>query len=233
MLAFIEGKLEEHKIEFDAKLGEVKSIVDNLVDSRLKCWNQGSASSRGSGFDPDVQAIRRAYIERMSKCLCCGIKLSEVIGRPEKLTTAHIIANMDGLDTLFGMDGSYKDNIKLETEANYLVLCGTQGLKGSCHDKYDNLCISMCFNKELGRYDWVMNDGKVMDESGEWVKPGASFVPRIDLTPTLIGQKYARLLNWRTIRTLLQPGITSVLSIGERTTLINNLKLWEEDESDE
>jgi len=223
------AELAEQKSAFEATLAEVKGIIDNLVDPRLKCWNQGSATSRGNA-SISTREIRRAVVNRMGVCMCCGTDGSvyKQLGKCHGLTTAHIIADMKDLNVLFGQDNGYKENIILECESNYLVLCGTQGQRGSCHDAYDNLELSLYFNKEVDRYVWMMNDG-----GDTWLKADGSIERLGTLDSSVIGYKYARLLNWRTIRTLLQPGTQCVLSTAERTQLINNLKIWEEDECDD
>ena len=157
--------------------------------------------------------------------MCCGTDGIEYRqdGRNSGLTVAHIVPNMPQINVLFGTDNNYKDNITIECESNYLVLCGTQGQNGSCHNEYDNFQMSLYYNKDTDRYEWVMNDGR-----REWTKvDGSVLIPSV-LDPAQVGRKYARLLNWRTIRTLLQPGVT--IPIAERTQLMNNLKNWEEDE---
>lgn len=162
--------------------------------------------------------------------MCCGRDGTAYIlpTRNSGLTTAHIVPNIEGLDTFFGKCNSYIDDVKAESVANYLVLCGTQGQSGSCHNEYDNLALSLYYSKPDDRYQWVMGDG-----SRQWSKADGSIIELGVLDPGVVGRKYARLLNWRTIRTLLQPGTKCSLSIAERTNFINNLKTWEEDECDD
>jgi hypothetical protein len=64
-------KFAEHREEFDIKLEILQSVVDSLVDSRLKCWNSGVASSRGSST-PSIRNMRQAYVNKIAFCMCCG-----------------------------------------------------------------------------------------------------------------------------------------------------------------
>ncbi len=58
---------------------------------------------------------------------------------------------------------------------------------------------------------------------------GNKFTPA-PLSKEFIGEKYVRLLNWRTIRTLLEPGRSFYGTPAERARLLENLRIWEEDE---
>ena len=199
-------------------------VVDNLVDPRLKCWNPGAASSRGTA-SLTIKASRRIYLSRIGVCMCCGTdgsahRLKDALSG---LTVTHIVPNMPQINVLFGTDNHYRDDVRIECESNYLVLCGTQDQNGSCHNEYDNFQMSLYYNKDTDRYEWVMNDG-----SRELTKVDGSVIIPSVLDPAQVGRKYARLLNWRTIRTLLQPGVA--IPIDERAQLMNNLKNWEEDE---
>jgi hypothetical protein len=62
---------------------------------------------------------------------------------------------MSDINVLFGVANSYIADIIVEDERNYLVLCGTQGKQGSCHNGYDNLDFSLYYNAENKRYEWI------------------------------------------------------------------------------
>jgi tRNA G10 N-methylase Trm11 len=63
----IDIKFAEQIEEFDIKL----EMLDSLVDSRLKCWISGVASSRRSSTPP-IRAMRQAYVSKIAFCMCCG-----------------------------------------------------------------------------------------------------------------------------------------------------------------
>jgi len=102
----------------------------------------------------------------------------------EKLTIAHIVPNLiTNINVVFGEDNNYVNDIDAESVENYLVLCGTHGCTGTCHDLYGNMKISMYYDSN--------------DEMFKWYRARNVHVNGLDdrvLKEEQIGRKYLRLL---------------------------------------
>jgi len=231
-----ELRLAEQKEELEAKIEEQKATLDeqgavlsNLIDPRLSVWNDGgsSSTSNSNGTLRSVSLSRRAYKNRIGVCMGCGIN--------SELSIAHIVSHRRSADinTLFGKDGDYIDEVDVESERNYLVLCGSHGQQGSCHNYFDNLQMSLYYCREAESDE----SGDASDEEGvfKWYCSDVAISARMSRVwrAQEIGEKYVRLLNWRTLRTILQPGMRFPGPSAERTEFINNLKIWEEAESND
>jgi hypothetical protein len=225
----LEATMAEQKEELEAKIEEQKATLDeqgavlsNLIDPRLSAWNAGSSSSTSSNTSASVSSSRKAYKNRIGVCMGCGIN--------SNLTIAHIVSHRRRADinTLFGIDGNYIDEVDVESERNYLVLCGTFGQQGTCHNYFDSLHMSLYYCRETDE------SGDASDEEGvfKWYCSDVAISARMSRVWTAqeIGEKYVRLLNWRTLRTVIQPGMRFPGPSAERTEFINNLKIWEEAE---
>ena len=224
-----DAKLAEQKRELiqeqDAKfavvekaLEETKVFMEKFVDPRLQVWSAGAASTTGSEKSASIRTVRKDYKTNYGYCMACGC--TEVV---RSLTIAHIVAcRISNLDALFGPDNSYVDKIVPESLRNYLVLCGTQGEAGTCHDYYDNMRISLYYDPEVEVFKWYSATGVAIEGLASRV-----------LQKDAIGQKYLRLLAWRTLSTVLQPGPTFPGTSGDRAALINKLKTSEEEECDD
>ena len=138
----------------------------------------------------------------------------------DKLTIAHIVPNLiKNINVVFGEDNNYVNDIDAESVENYLVLCGTHGCTGTCHDLYGNMKISMYYDPN--------------DEMFKWYRARNVHVNGLDdrvLKEEQIGRKYLRLLAWRTLRTVLQPGPNFEGTSADRAEFINMLKISEETE---
>lgn len=219
----LEAKIEEQK----ATLHEQRAFLSNLIDARLSVWNDGGSSSTSSSTSVSVSSSRRAYRNRIGVCMGCGIN--------SELSIAHIVSHRRSatINTLFGIDGNYIDEVDVESERNYLVLCGSHGQQGTCHNYFDNLQMSLYYCREAESDE----SGDVSDEEGvfKWYCSDVALSARVSRVwrAQEMGEKYVRLLNWRTLRTILQPGMRFPGPSAERTEFINNLKIWEEAESND
>ena len=231
--ATMEATMAEQKEQLEAKIEEQKAILDeqgavlsNLIDPRLSVWNVGGSSSTSSST-PSILSSRRAYRTQIGVCMGCGIT--------SNLSIAHIVSHRRSADinTLFGIDGNYIDEVDVESERNYLVLCGSHGQQGTCHNYFDNLQMSLYYCREAESDE----SGDASDEEGvfKWYCSDVEMSARMSRVwrAQEIGEKYVRLLNWRTLRTILQPSMRFPGPSAERTAFINNLKIWEEAESDD
>ena len=223
----LEAKIEEQKATLEeqkATLDEQGAVLSNLIDPRLSVWNVGGSSSTSSSTPVNVSSSRKAYRNQIGVCMGCG--------NNSNLSIAHIVSHRRGADInlLFGTDGNYIDEVDVESERNYLVLCGSHGQQGTCHNYFDNLQMSLYYCREAESDE----SGDASDEEGvfKWFCSDVAISARMSrvLRAQEIGEKYVRLLNWRTLRTILQPGMRFPGPSAERTAFINNLKIWEEAE---
>ena len=219
----LEAKIEEQK----ATLDEQGAVLSNLIDPRLSVWNVGGSSSTSSSTSVNVSSIRRAYRNQIGGCMGCGNK--------SNLSIAKCVATRGGADTnsIFGMTGNYIEGVDVDAEPNSLVLCGPPGQQGPCHNYFDNLQMSLYYCREAESDE----SGDASDEEGvfKWFCSDVAISARMSRVwrAQEIGEKYVRLLNWRTLRTILQPGMRFPGPSAERTAFINNLKIWEEAESND
>lgn len=112
-------------------------------------------------------------------CLFCGTT--------HELTMAHLISELrpdsDFDLSMFGPP-HYKDEVDVKSNRNFLLLCGTSGKAGTCHDMFDRFELSLVYDALHNRYTLVhvhsdhRLHGKVVDIRGH-VQP------------------YRRLLAWR------------------------------------
>jgi len=216
----------DQKEEFDSKLSDMKSIVDNLVDSRLNYWNAGEVSSVGSTSGPrsvrDAKKLEKDDVRKFGVCMACKGNGSLFGG----LTIAHIVADLGYSKrstsyTDFGKTSDYVDDIDPGCKSNYLLLCGTQGQAGSCHNEYDLLKMSLYWDHRDHLYKWFTPHSSTF--TGGCPPPGCSVSTTV-WTTAEIGEKYTRLLAWRTMRTVLQPGVAAFATVGERSQFIDFLK---------
>jgi DNA-binding transcriptional MerR regulator len=217
-LAKLEEKLneqEEKLNEQEEKLNEQAVVLDNMTDPRLKVWNAGESSSTKSTKSTNSTdknrniSNRKEYKKTIGMCMGCGCT------DQSKLSVAHIVAHNSAINT----DGNYVDDVEIECTRNYLVLCGNHGEENTCHNSYDNLKMSLYFSKADGVFKWYTAD----DVTAERVRDRVLSVDEI-------GEKYVRLLNWRTLKTVIGHGTPYRGSSADRAQFINFLKISEEDE---
>jgi hypothetical protein len=233
----LEQKLEfeqklEQKLEFEKKLEqkleeqqkaiiELASVVNKMSDPRLLYWNEGESSSCGTSLSRDesseIKKKRKNYRESVPCCFACE--------KTDDLSVAHIIpSKSDDNFKFFSKENGYSEDIETECEANYLVLCGNKGRKKTCHDAYDHFKISLYQDRvesdDLIIYKWFVCNSEGID------KTFALNIKSIELKSTEIGKKYTRLLSWRTIRSLLNPG--SLENSPEIKKFMNYLQLLDE-----
>jgi hypothetical protein len=220
-------KLEQNRAEFESRMQEVESFVDSLVDPRVKYWNANAESSTGSRDDIDAEKKHdKLLVKSFDRCMGCGRTELD-----RKLSVAHIICDVGSRRRLevdyyelFGTVGGYRDDVNPARKENFLLLCGSQGQKGTCHDLYDTLQISLYWDSLSGTYRWFRSYLKFVGGCHP------DDIATITWTTAQIGVKYRRLLAWRTLRTILQPGLSNFTSLSERAAFIDFLKSSEREE---
>jgi len=155
--------------------------------------------SKGSHSTASRQ-IKQSY---GGKCLFCGSNAG--------VTLAHLVAgNSDVNYSVFGKP-TYIDDLDVRSVRNFIPLCGTHGMDGSCHNEFDNYligvvpiplgegpnnCRLICMRPAFAKYE------ELNDKIIEVIEP----------------HPYRRLLAWRNRKCLLEHG-------RYRTTVIENTLL--------
>lgn len=109
---------------------------------------------------------------------------------------AHIVPGANGVDYSPFCEG-YSTPLDVKSARNFLPLCGTEGIYGTCHDEFDKFRITLLYNPLRGVYTIFCLD--------------LANSPKADLHLTDINvdpdfPPYRRLLAWRTRKCLLEHG---------------------------
>jgi len=181
--------------EQETALKELASVVNKMSDARPLYWNDVESSSNISKFpvakQPAIQNRRQVYRNSLGYCFGCGTT---------SLSTEHIIPSISAnAFSAFGHSNGYAEDIDPESPANYLILCGNKGVQGTCHHAYDTLKISLYEDRRDDTvdvvYKWYVCDPSIQGFSA------------VEHRASIIGRKYTRLLTWRTIRSIMNPGV--------------------------
>jgi hypothetical protein len=220
---------------------EAMEEMSHMMDPRIRYFNvENSASSiksdRQSMGSMAVNA-EKDEVRKFGRCMGCGVVPAS--HAPFQLTCAHILSSREHQTTInshFGIDGEFVDNPVLWSQSNYLLLCGTKGQLGSCHDKFDTRKMSLFYSYEDGFYKWYsldnleqcfnaggFIDSQVITSLSRTVNGSFSF--HADSVPFPI---YLRFLAWRTINCLSAAGNSDFGK--NRAGFIEYLKRSEESE---
>ena len=158
-----------------------------VQDHRLSFFSVAMPGSKGSHSTAQKQ-ITKSY---GTTCLFCGSNAG--------VTLAHLVAgNRDVNYKVFGKP-TYIDDLDVKSARNFIPLCGTHGMEGSCHNEFDNYLIGVVPNP-LGE---VSNQCKLI-----CMRP--SFAKYEELNDKIIvvmePHPYRRLLAWRNRKCLLEHG---------------------------
>jgi hypothetical protein len=71
---------------------------------------------------------------------CCAF-----CGTTNNITIAHIVAGSNDID-YSAFNKGYETPLDVKSARNFLPLCGTLGLQGTCHDEFDRYRITLLYN---------------------------------------------------------------------------------------
>lgn len=120
----------------ESKLRQVESEVRLGRDPRLFYYS-GAVRSRNGKHSDASRSIR----ERYQACVFCGTKVN--------LTLAHLISEIvESEDVTLKPFGKprYVDDLEVKSPRNFILLCGTKGEIGSCHDLFDNFRLGVNYD---------------------------------------------------------------------------------------
>jgi hypothetical protein len=173
-------ELIAEKEELIAEKGEenlkLRKILDTEKDERLSVFSTRMRSSSG-GHSKASKQIKKYYSKT---CLFCGTT--------ENITCAHIVAGNKDVDYKSYGKPIYKSNLDYKSNKNYIPLCGTLGVEGTCHNDFDKYLMTLIYNPLDRAYSIFCLDSKsprYKDLHGKVIKLHKNHKP------------YTRLLSWR------------------------------------
>jgi predicted restriction endonuclease len=158
--------------------------------------------------------VRTAYDQ---KCLLCGTT--------EDLHVAHLVSHNSTMDYSRFQRPIYKTSFDPSSIRNRILLCGTKGVRGSCHDLFDNFKITIVYDALSSLYRALV----VMEDTN---RPSFKVSQNWELTfPPNMKEEYMpykRLLAWRTRKCAMASA--PFLSPDVLTSLVTTADLSEADE---
>lgn len=156
-----------------------------------------------TGRHSDASKVVDAYYGRV--CLFCG--------ETNNITKAHLVAGNSAVDySSYGVRNGYRDELDIKSARNFIPLCGTKGIVGTCHDAFDRYLLTMifdplkklyrvfCFDSSFAKYTVVNNKELIVPEK---CRP------------------YTRLLTWRTRKCMVEHGYRIAGDLSTELTAIN------------
>lgn len=203
------------------QIDEVAAYYTKLADPRLAFFTSGEPSSAGSrsNLDPVIIQHRRDQKNialQHGPCMGCG---GDGSNSTSGLSCAHIVGNTGVMSNYDVWNSSssianYSSDIDPYSSANLLVLCGTKGEQGTCHNAYDKHIISLYYDDAGGDYVW-------------WVRlPDFRTHNGVDIHNqhvAIANPKYRRLLAWRTLAATTIPGPNRAQTVAEKVAFVDML----------
>ena len=156
-----------------------------VVDPRLSFFSVAMAPSSGR---PSV-ANNVLSTKYKGFCVVCRQKSMSVKG-----TMAHIVAGNSNISyEVFGPP-TYKTTLDVKSERNFILLCGTNGDAGSCHNEFDKYLFTILYNPFSKLYNIISLNEKWQhhDLHGKEIE--------------LLHKPYHRLLAWRSRKCYTEHG---------------------------
>ena len=123
------------------------------------------------------------------KCLFCDSSTN--------VTKAHLVAGNSSLDYAPFCKPNYKSDLDVKSARNFIRLCGTLGVVGSCHHEFDTYRIALIYNPLETVY-------RLFSFNPDW----PNYVPlhkKIVYLPEEC-RPYTRLLSWKAKKCMLELG---------------------------
>jgi hypothetical protein len=171
--------------ELNKKMGELESRDTVRGDDRLAFF---SRVVRSTGKHSVASGQIRNSAVFGGRCAFCGTS--------NNITVTHIVPGDNHLDYSPFCEG-YSTPLDVKSARNFLPLCGTEGIYGTCHDEFDKFRITLLYNPLRGVYTIFCLDLKNSPKAHLHltdINVDANFPP------------YRRLLAWRTRKCLLEHG---------------------------
>ena len=170
------------------------------VDPRLFYFSCVMPKSSGKHSIAD-HAIDEYYGTR---CLFCGSTTN--------ITKAHLVAGNSSLDYSPFCKPHYKSDLNVKSPRNFIPLCGTLGIPGSCHHEFDTYRITLIYNPLEENYRVYSFNPDLPNHS--------LLHNRIVEVPDEC-RPYTRLLSWRAKKCILEFGSKVEDNVMDIITLAN------------
>lgn len=113
-----------------------KNVI--YVDTRVRMFGE---TIRGSDVSRSKTGDSNQFY--WSRCLFCGKQAQSSL----KISETHIINGVKGHDySAFGKASGYKSDLDVRSTRNYIPLCGTLGVKSTCHHEMDQFHVALLWN---------------------------------------------------------------------------------------
>ena len=176
----------------DAEIGALRAEVENLrarsfiaQDERIYFFTKGMPGSTGTRKLSIVsKMIQKDYHGR---CLFCG--------EEKNVTKAHIVAGNSNVDYSPFSKPKYRDDLDVSSPRNYIPLCGTDGMDGTCHNEFDKYLMTLLYNP----FEKVF---KIYCLRENFPKYEQCHLRVVNVSPTF--PPYCRLLAWRSRKCIME-----------------------------
>ena len=204
------GRIETLELELNTTQKQLNTTQGLIQDPRLSYFSRAMPKSKGSHSTARKQ-IKNTYGQI---CLFCGSNVA--------VTLAHLVAGNEDVDySAFGIP-TYRDNLNFNSARNFIPLCGTLGMDGTCHNEFDQYLITVVHNP----FGEAGNQYKL-----QCLRPG--FAKYEILNQKIISVKepypYRRLLAWRNRKCLMEHGhlcdneVRDIVQAGDLSEIANSI----------
>ena len=148
-------------------------------DRRASFFKRHTAGSSGkyTAAKNFIAASAHYTTEGVTKCLICG--------KTDKMSTAHLMASTKELDYTCWNRPYYASDFDRQSPRNYIPLCGSLFIPGSCHYLFDTYQLTILYNPINSKYQAHSFNNKFSNLNRE-----------LDIDPNAL--PYRRVLAWRT-----------------------------------
>lgn len=168
-----------------SRVNALEQKIAATQDDRLAFF---SRVVRSSGKHSEASNLIRSSEVYNGKCAFCGTAVN--------ITLAHIIPGSYDVDYSPFSKG-YESELIVKSARNFLPLCGTPGMYGTCHDEFDKFRLTLLYRPLASKYTIYCLDQNSSPKSHLHLKD-------VDVDPMF--PPYRRLLAWRTRKCLLEYG---------------------------
>lgn len=168
-----------------ARVEELESRDTIRGDDRLAFF---SRVVRSTGKHSVASGLIRGSTVFGGRCAFCGTS--------NNITMAHIVPGANGVD-YSPFCTIYSSTMDVKSARNFLPLCGTEDIYGTCHDEFDKFRITLLYNPLRGVYTIFCLD---------LVNSPKANLHLTDINVDPAFPPYRRLLAWRTRKCLLEHG---------------------------
>jgi hypothetical protein len=129
-------------MQMKTQIEQLQISVRASSDPRMFLFSPATISKNGN------HSVASEYHKRMFKgCVFCG--------KEENVSMAHLVSEVlesDGIYLAMFNKPNYNTNLDVKSPRNFIRLCGSKGVNGSCHDAFDYYRLSLMYDPAEGNY---------------------------------------------------------------------------------